>query len=322
MFETSSSTGTRLLTLDRAIGIAVIAIVVWIAALATSGSAGVTWRGDLETGNFSQWDCGVQEKVAGRGTIVSSPVRQGRYAARFEIRPGDNNVAGSGSGERTEALSCRTFGEGEEQWWAWSTMFAPDFSASNSGWNIFTQFHNSGTTGGRVEFYLNGSQMYFVTHGGQLSSPAVRQWKIADRKNGKWYDFVFHVKWSESNAGFVEVWLDGEKVVSLTNTPTLYIGQEVYLKQGYYREAQSNVAVLYHDGTRQGTSYADVASEFPGASTPAPAPAPRSGPGSGPHPGVRPRPRPRLRLRLRPRSPPQPRPRRSLSSKASSTVRS
>ncbi len=100
----------------------------------------------------------MQEKVDGRATIVTSPVRQGKYAARFEVRPGDNNVAGSDNGERTEALSCRSPKEGEEQWWAWSTMFAPDFSASDSDWNIFTQFHNSGSTGGRVEFYVERQQ--------------------------------------------------------------------------------------------------------------------------------------------------------------------
>ena len=175
---------------------------------------------------------------------MTSPVRQGKYAARYEVRPGDDDVAGSGNGERTEALVLRgTRGrEGDEQWWAWSTMFASDFSASNSDWNIFTQFHNSGTSGGRVEFYVNGNTLGFTSHGGDLGNPTARNWKIGDKTNGKWYDFVFHVKWSTSNDGFVEVWLDGNKVVPLTNTPTLYVGQDVYLKQGYYREAQSNVA--------------------------------------------------------------------------------
>ena len=224
MLKKPFSSGMRLLTVDRGIGIAVIVIVLVISAVATSGSAGVGWRGDYETGNFSQWDGGVQEKVDGRATIVTSPVRQGKYAARYEVRPGDNNVAGSGNGERTEALVLRgTRGrEGDEQWYAWSTMFAPDFSASNSDWNIFTQWHNSGTTGGRVEFYINGNTLGFTTHGGDPANPAARAWDIGSKSNGVWYDFIFHVKWSTSNAGFVEVWLNGNKVVPFTNTPTLY----------------------------------------------------------------------------------------------------
>ncbi len=255
------------ITLKRSvIGIAIIAIVVSVSTLATSGSGGVIWRGDYETGNFSQWECGLQVQAEGRATVVTSPVRQGKYAARYEVRPGDHNV-GTGNGERTEVKSCRHAVEGEEQWWAWSTMFAPDFSASNSDWNIFTQFHNSGTTGGRVEFYVNGNSMQFVTHGGELNNPTARFCEIAKRTNGKWYDFVIHVKWSSANTGFAEVWVNGKKAVQFTNTPTLYVGQDVYLKQGYYREPQSNVGVIFHDGMRQGTSYADVAAEFPGGST-------------------------------------------------------
>ncbi len=262
-------------SLDRVVGVVVVVVVALIAVLATSGSAGVTWRGDYESQSFGQWDCKVQEKTSGRATIVSSPVRQGRYAARYEVRPGDNNVAGSGSGERTEAFSCRSFGEGEEQWWAWSTMFAPDFSASDSTWNVITQWHNSGTSGGTLGFVVKGDELRFQSFGGNPSSPTYRSCKIADKANGTWYDIVFHVKWS-SNAsiGFVEVWVNGTKVVNLTNVPTLYNGQTVYLKQGYYRTAQPNVAVLYHDGMRQGTSYADVAAEFPERSKPSATPGP------------------------------------------------
>ena len=53
----------------------------------------------------------------------------------------------------------------------------------------------------------------------------------------------------------------------------------MYLKQGYYRSGQSNVAVIYDDGMRQGTSYADVAAEFPGSSG---GPAPKATWGAGP----------------------------------------
>lgn len=76
--------------------------------------------------------------------------REGRYALRVEVRPGDNRVAGSGNGERTELLigSQATDGqEGREAYWAWSTFFPSGFDAPMGAWNVFTQFHNSGTTG-------------------------------------------------------------------------------------------------------------------------------------------------------------------------------
>lgn len=229
-------------------------------------ASGTDARRDYETGDFEQWDCGLQQKTGGRATIVTSPVRQGRYAARIEVRAGDTNVAGSGSaGERTEALSCQQFGEGQEQWWAWSTMFDNGFAANDDPWNIFTQFHNSGTTGSTVSFVVQRDTLKFQAFGGNLSSPDSKGWTLGPKVNGRWHDFVFHVKWSSSSSvGFVEIWLDGSKVVPLTNVATLYNGQTVYLKQGLYRNAQSNTAVLYFDGLRRGTSYASVAAEFGG----------------------------------------------------------
>ena len=255
------------ISFDRAIGLAVVVIVVWIASLATAGTAGVRWRADLESQNLGQWDCGTQEKAPDRATIVSSPVRQGRFAARYEVRPGDTTSAGN-IGERAESLSCRSFGEGEEQWWAWSTMFAPGFSASSSRWNAFTQWHNSGTSGGTLGFIVVGNELRFQSFGGDISHPTHRACKVADKTNGTWYDIVLHVKWSANpSVGFVEVWVNGKKFVELPKIPTLYNGQTVYLKQGYYRAPQPNVGVIYHDGMREGTSYSDVTAEFPDGST-------------------------------------------------------
>ncbi len=139
---------------------------------------------------------------------------------------------------------------------------------------------------------MNGNSLGFTSHGGDINNPTARDWKIADKTNGVWYDIVLHVKWSSSSDGFVEVWVNGNKVVPLTNTPTFYVGQDVYPKQGYYREAQSNVGVIYDDGMRQGTSYADVAAEFGGSTTTDPAPAPTPEPTPAPTPEPTPAPTP------------------------------
>src|SRR5262245_50565999 len=68
-------------------------------ALAISAPAAVIWRGDYETGDFSQWGPFHVQAVPGGATIVTSPVRQGSYAARFVVRPGDRPID---SAERAE----------------------------------------------------------------------------------------------------------------------------------------------------------------------------------------------------------------------------
>jgi hypothetical protein len=237
-------------------------------------SAAISWRGDLEPGDFSQWNLGVQEKVSGRASIVTSPGRQGRYAARYEVDPGDNNVAGSSAtGERTESLTSQdtTDGyEGHEDWYAWSTMFAPGFSSNDSGWNAFTQFHNTGTSGQSMQFDVVGNTLIFLSYGGDFANPQHCEAVLDQNKqNGVWYDFVFHVKWSSNpSVGFFEIFENGKRVVSQTSCTTLYSGQGVYLKQGYYRVAQPNTAVIYDDGMRRGGSYSDVIGDFPAGTWP------------------------------------------------------
>jgi len=227
----------------------------------------IGWRGDFETNNFSQYSA-VQEKAAGRASIVTSPARQGTYSARCEVRSGDNNVAGSGSGERCEWYSGAATNavEGNEEFWGWSTRFDSTFTSSTSSWNYFLQFHNSGPAGqANVGFYAASNVIGLrICSGSDPFNPTVRWYTISNtRVNNQWYDFVFRIKWSRSNSvGLIQVWLNGVVVVPISMGANLYINEGAYLKQGFYRNAFGSTAILYHDGTRRGNSYEIVAAEF------------------------------------------------------------
>ena len=104
-------------------------------------------------------------------------------------------------------------------------------------------------------------------YGGDTSSPIVRSYVLAPLQKGRWYDFVLHVKWSASaSVGFVEMWINGNRVVPGIFTPTLYAGMTAYAKQGYYRSPHTGTTVVYQDGMREGSSYDEVAAEFPSSS--------------------------------------------------------
>jgi hypothetical protein len=222
-----------------------------------------SWRGDFETGDLSQWKA-VQAKERRRVTIQTDVVRQGQYAARVEVRPGDSQVAGSGSGERTDFFigSSTTDGvEGQEQYWAWSTFFPEDFDAPMGAWNAFVGFHHTMPKGqSNMHFAVtNRKSLTLRVLGGNFNRPVRKDFVLAPLRRGHWYDFVFHVKWSSTRAGLVELWVNGFRVVRRTSTPTLYVGQGVYLKQGYYRSAYKGTTIVYHDGMRKGSTLADVA---------------------------------------------------------------
>ena len=113
--------------------------------------------------------------------------------------------------------------------------------------------------------------LFLAVYGGDPNNPSSSGFTLAPLVRNTWDDFVFHVKWATDSTGFVEVWLNGQLVVPKTYLPTIYSGQNVYLKQGFYRPSYSLPTVLYEDGMRRGTSYADVAAGFGGtSSTPTP----------------------------------------------------
>ena len=180
------------------VGVVVAVAVGLTAALcARSSFAAVTWRGDYETGDFSQWTFGVQTADPSRATVVTSVAggapRQGRYAARMEVDAGDNNVGGSGSGERTEALiptALTGANEGTEQWWAWSTYFPSDFTTGDGRWNFFTQFHHTGERGqSNIEFTVaDRTNLMLISNSGDAGQPTEHDYVLGPLQRGRWAD--------------------------------------------------------------------------------------------------------------------------------------
>jgi hypothetical protein len=238
----------------------------------------ILWRGDFETGDLSQWTL-VQANPGGAQVVAAPhPVREGKYSLRLEVRPADDPI--NGYGERAQVAKHTGEAPGVESWWAWSTYFPNDFQpAPSTTWNIFADWHHwkdGGVDGqANANFLINTGfsppQLQLHTFGGQTVSSNQRVFSLAPLERGKWYDFIFHVRWATDSTGFVEVWVNGSQVVQKTNTPTAYVGHSIYPMLAYYRpKGTSGTAVVYHDAMRRGESYADLA----GVSAPAPPPPP------------------------------------------------
>jgi hypothetical protein len=236
------------------------------------------WVGDYETGDFAQWGIYHVQANPGDAAIVTSPVRKGHYAARFAVDPGDNPINSSGERAQIYANQAVTEGyEGREQWWAWSSMLAPGSVLAHGKWNNLTAWHHTGPTcSAPLHFALDDRRnLRLDARGGQLnettcSSRYQRTWRLGRISTGRWYDFVFHVKWSPDPAiGFVEVYLNGKLVLPRRHAATLYTGLGVYLKQGFHRAATtSGSTIVYNDCTRRATSYRGAISAFPARAWP------------------------------------------------------
>ena len=197
----------------------------------------IAWTGDFEPGNLSQWD--LRQAVSHeRARVVSAPVRQGRMAARFEVRQGEDPI--SSSGPRAELTRRTNEQEGDERWYAWSLLFDPDFP-TEEGWQVVTQWHADAEGVPPLAIYAQNGRLELQVNrhdGPGLPLSTEVPWS-GPLKRGQWRDLRLHVIWSGDDAtGLVHLFVDGVEVLAPTRLRTLYPGIGSYLKQGYYRDPQ------------------------------------------------------------------------------------
>jgi hypothetical protein len=215
-------------------------------------------RADFETGNLSQWDS-VQTVASDRIRTVTSPVRQGGFAGRFEVRPGDDPFCQNGGGcfgDRAEVSLDTNEREGDERWYSWSTMVGTDVP-STSAFQVVSQWHSRADGRPPLAFFAQNDSLVLWIHphrGPNDQIAFVKAWSGPLRR-GEWQDIVMHIKWSGSDSiGFVELWVNGVRQTfdngqQRRNIRTMYPGISNYFKQGYYRESGiSATGVVYHDG--------------------------------------------------------------------------
>jgi hypothetical protein len=242
-----------------------LALMVTVGALGASartyGGSAPAWNGDFESGNLGQWD--AVQQVGDRVTLERAIVRQGRYAARFEVKPGDR-WAGLG-GERAEVLKSVGEVEGGESYWAWSTYFPRTFvSDPTAGFQMFTQWHStSNTNNSGVSFQVDHERLVVRYDGGAAPTGTVWQhFDLGPLVRSVWQDFIVHIRWSSGASGSIDVWRNGRLVVSHATGANIGAGLGTYVKQGFYRPPTSSATVVYDDAMRYGKSLAEVDNPF------------------------------------------------------------
>jgi hypothetical protein len=170
---------------------------------------------------------------------------------RLHTEPGDNNVYGSGSHERNDlTLSESATGcyAGREQLWEHSILFPDDFVVPPNIFYTVADFHNNGS--GQANFHVDASRydgptLWLRAYGGSQNSQTFNV-RLCPIVKNQWYDFVYHVKWSPGSDGFFKAWVNGVQKVNHSG-PTLYVGQNCYLKLANYHSAFGQPSSVIHD---------------------------------------------------------------------------
>jgi len=205
--------------------------------------------------------CGFSQQVMAPDRITLVEVA-GRSGVRLRTLPGDHGVAGSGGAERADmALSPEATGcfQGQEQWWAHSLLFPFDYevpvatAADPWPWGVVFAFHHAGSQGQanfQVEVADTPPTLRFAISAGPVVSSgapgsATRRWPIGPIVRNRWYDFVYHVKWSSGGGGWFDAWVNGEQILRY-HGPTLYAGQGCYLKLANYHTPVGKPVSIVH----------------------------------------------------------------------------
>lgn len=184
---------------------------------ASPGSSAIDFRGDFETVDTRQYTAVECPHPTRQLKIITSPVRQGRYAARFEVAPGDN--------WSNDSIRCLVANydsnesEGDDYYFAFSMNF-PKHPSDNVVWELHSRRdiysvdpntsvapHAITTAGGRLEYRLltgpafwNGS----TWTGWSQYEPNIPL--LAPIPVGQWIDVVVHIRFTHSSQGTLAVW--------------------------------------------------------------------------------------------------------------------
>jgi hypothetical protein len=253
-------------------------------ARAELGESPEAWRElfevDFYTPTFS-WDRIHLLDTPGRAHSIQRErtiVRAGADALRFEIRPGEQWLKGEGrlghGSHRTEVHDVYRARMGQEYWYGFS-IYIPTSLAVRDTRLVIGQWHGQRDTrfdehprspllvqryrDGRFYIQVRWSAILVQTTE-TVDLPNAKRTLYEDRAfpRDRWVDFVYHVKWSFLDDGFVRVWRDGIQIVHYDG-PVGYNDREgPYFRFGLYRDDFDSTDVMYWDEYRRGTSYESV----------------------------------------------------------------
>ncbi|MGV9414110.1 polysaccharide lyase [Nocardia sp. NPDC003693] len=234
--------------------------------------------GDFETGNFDQWancqnvavsstPCADYTDPTDSMRVETSVVRQGEYAARFQVGEGDTpDRICCGARAEVSGEDATRADEGDERWYQWSTRFESGFPADR-GWTVLSQWHAEedgspplAVAAGPTNVSENHWGIVISTWNGPGDAgPTYTPWSM-QLVPDVWNDIKLHVKWSARDTdGYVELWLGGQRQtfdaspcagqVRCAIRTLMPNGGGVYFKQGYYRDPGiTPLGAVYHDG--------------------------------------------------------------------------
>jgi Polysaccharide lyase len=247
-----------------------------VGALALPGAAqaAVAWTSTFEKGDLSEWTPGINATKTLAGGMVrenvvvqEAQVYTGKYACEITVHPDD--LFGQYVQDRVDIQHQSTLtGEGQDTWISGHYLMLADAGCRNE----FAFWESNVSSTNVMDFWVEpkseGGTGTTINFGvGFLG--ATQLWS-ADFAIGKWHQVAIHVHWStNAKLGSVDVWFDGQQVVTAYKAQTKADGNTLFYQNGLHRKVEEPfVDAIYFDDFIEADSFAEAKIGAPTASAP------------------------------------------------------
>jgi Polysaccharide lyase len=271
----------------------ILVAVVGVLIVTSSAQASVTFTGDFETGDLSQWNyrqyCNDDATVYPYDSAPDWPAPvDGTYALRMSVADThvllgatmdcdaqSGNPRGQLMGDKTGPESL---GPGDDRWESWWVLIPSDFPlVSGRNWFVLQQDFGSPFSGSPpVAFDIKddgaGANQFVMDVCNDGCGAVATVWDGPTIEPDRWYHFVVHKAFSRSEySGIVQLWLNGERQTFVNGsrryfTRTLHANctctptdrYRFYLANYRADPLSSDPVTIYFDGATIATSPWDI----------------------------------------------------------------
>ncbi|MFD2247986.1 polysaccharide lyase [Pontibacter ruber] len=205
--------------------------------------------------------------------VVRRPVLDGARSGRFELHDSDPITSG---GTRAEVLFPEQ--SNLHRWYGFAVYFPSVDYACDSYTEIISQWHQGRGKSPSIALEIKNDQYRLVIPSKASGTGAIERIELGFITKDKWNQFAFHIKHSSGSDGLLEIYLDGEKILSRSgsNMYSLSSASAPRWKIGIYKwkwngskTTDTKKRVLYFDNVRIGNEKTKI-SEISFWHTPSP----------------------------------------------------
>ncbi|MCG6191489.1 polysaccharide lyase [Maribellus maritimus] len=179
--------------------------------------------------------------------------RTGNHCVKLEFKKGYIRQDGGDGNftERTELDSGTHPTLHQKMWYKFSILILEDFPIIDNRL-VISQVKQTVLLKNPLQLYAqryrNGNHYLTIYNMTSSKKEQAARYELPELTKGKWHDFILQIYYSDSTDGYINMWMDGKKVVSFIGPTASKKGRnQFYHKIGMYRDQYSEPMTIYFD---------------------------------------------------------------------------